>query len=758
MTIDFIGDAKRPTSSFWRRLRTFKDPIQRKVAISAAAGMRRALAEEERAAFLWSPVGLCIGLAVYFSLAAEPSLPMASAPVLGAACLLAIGIRFQRVLVPAFLVLAICGGFALGSLRTALVATPSLIWTSPVVTLTGVIRHIEGEPVRRRLMVIDIEGVIGIRPDDVTGGKPLKRVRVSIGRAGGHLKAGERIRVKARLFPLNGPVIPGGYDFGRMQWFQGIGATGYSFGAVERLPFEPGFWQRLHIAIERLRDEIGSRIRAVLDGAVGGLAVALVNGDRSGIPAEVTQDFQISGLAHMISISGMHMSMIAGTTYWLLRALLALLPGAAVMLPVKKIAGLAALVTGSGYFLISGQDVAAQRSFIMIAIMLTAVLLDRPAISMRNVALSALIVLIFAPEAMLSASFHLSFLAVIALVAVFEAIHRHRAGKEEGIDPQSMSRRSSWPWRLAQIMAAMIAIDLVTTLVAGLATAPVAAFHFQRVSVYSLLANLLATPVVGLIVMPLLLVALMVMPLGLEAAPLEGAGLGIAMLIRIAGWVAELPGAVSIVPVQPLWAILLVVAGMLWLCLARTGLRFLGFAPMILGLILAPTAEKPDLLIDREGKIVALRNGEGALALSDGRRGSFSAKIWLARDGDDVSPAQAARRTGFTCDPQACLGELGASTEVALVRDRAALAEECARSRVVIAPFHIRGSCAAEIVIDRKALLKEGAHRIDRRGDGTLAISTSRSEAGSRPWVIENWRYRPVAEPGASSGYVSATD
>ncbi|WP_137392010.1 ComEC/Rec2 family competence protein [Rhodoligotrophos defluvii] len=738
MAMDFIGGLRSSRAALSGQLVWLRDQEARRQAAGAVwRWLNHALMEETAAAVLWCPVFLAAGIALYFALPFEPDWRQTLAVAVAAMGLLALSISCRRAVAVTFLVALVCAGFALGSLRTALVDTPSLIWASHMVTLTGTVRHVEGEPGRRRMVVLDMETVETLDHDDVTGGRPLQRVRLAVGKAGAALKAGARIRVKARLFPLAGPAVPGGYDFGRSLWFQGIGATGFAMGEVKVLPYEPGLVRRLYVSVERLRDTIGTRIRAVLPGATGGLAVALVNGDRSGIPAQVTEAFQISGLAHMISISGMHMSMIAGCAYGLVRALLALLP-LAVAWPVKKIAAMAALGAATGYFLISGQAVAAQRAYIMIVIMLMAVLLDRPAISMRNVALAAIVVLLISPETVLSASFQLSFLAVIALVAMFEAVNHYRAKRLQ----MPMAAPSGWTRRGLRLFGAMVMIDLITTVTAGLATAPVAAFHFQRVSGYSLLANLLGAPVLGLLVMPFLLVSLLLMPVGLEFPPLVVAGIGIDGLIRIANAVAALPGAASMIPVQPIGAILLILAGILWLCLSRTLLRFAGLAPILAGLALAPHGARPDLLVEREGRIIALRNEAGLLALSDGRRGRFAAKVWLARDGDEASHGDAARREGLACEKRNCTGLLRGEIALAYVNEPDALRLVCRHARVVIVPFRAdnRDCPSAEVFIDRRVLLAEGAHRIDREADGRLTVATARRAAGRRPWVIENHR------------------
>lgn len=701
--------------------------------------LSRTLEVERRGALLWFPVLACCGLGLYFSLRFEPHWGMLAALGLASLAAWGVALRTGRWVITTFIVMGLACGAAIGALRTASVDTAVLVWRTGVVEITGVVARVEGEPGRRRMVVIDVEAIEGLRDD-----RPPDRVKLAMGKNAAAIAAGDKIRVQARLTPLGGPVLPGGFDFGRMQWFRGVGAAGYGFGEVVTLPHEGSLVGKFAAGIERIRASIGVRIRSILDGPRGGMAVALVTGDRSGIEDKVNGDFQVSGLAHIISISGMHMSMVAGSSYFMLRALLALLPGMAVRAPIKKMAASGALVVATGYFLISGFDVATQRAFVTVAIMLLAVLADRPAISMRNVALSALVVLLFHPEAMLSASFHMSFLAVIALVAMFERWKAYKASR--GALP--MRERRGWLGRFARVIGGILAIDLATTAIAGGATAPVAAFHFQRYATYSMLANLLATPVVGLLVMPFLMFALVMMPFGLDAPFLLIAGAGIDIMLAIARLIATLPGANGVVAAQPTVSILLITGGILVFCLCRTRLRYIGCPLAILGLLATPLEERPMLLVDSEGKVVALRNESGELVLSHGRRGTYSARVWLGRDGDSSTPAQAARRVGLHCEAGICRGLLD-GVSLAIIEEKSAVGDACASARIVIAAFRIKTACAsAEVLIDRKVLLAEGALRIERSFSGAVTVTSARSMSGERPWVVANQRYQPRPAEG----------
>lgn len=702
-------------------------------------GLRLAAALDSECEYgiIWFPVFICAGLGVYFHLRSEPSLILMLLLAVAGTVLWLIcwrGSTSRLALIASFVVMGLAWGAAAGAMRTALLDTPVLIWRTGGVELTGRVIMVEGEPGRRRKLIIDVEQIDGLKNNAAPS-----RVQLAMGRAAADLAAGDRIRLRARLMPLGGPVLPGGFDYGRQLWFRGIGATGYGMGEVTLLPKDGRFLPQVSAQLERVRSAVGERLRSVLAGETAGMAVALTIGDRSGISDGVTREFQISGLAHVISISGMHMSMVAGSSFFLIRALLALLPALALRAPIKKIAAAGALAIATGYFLISGFDVATQRAYVMVAIMLIAVMVDRPAVSMRNVALSALVVLAFHPEAVLSASFHLSFLAVIALVACFEHWKAFRQSRRR--DEPRVGRRLGG--RLIRIIGTTLLVSLATTAIAGTATAPIAAYHFQRYSTYSLLANLIATPVVGLLVMPFLMLGLVFMPLGLYAPFLHVAGFGIDLMLAIARMIARLPGADGVVQAQPTFTAIMIVAGILAACLCRSWLRWSSLALVAIGLAAAPFEARPSALVEAEGKVVGLRNGHGALALSNGRRGTYSAGVWLARFGDRAGPTEAAGREGLSCVEGSCRGMLG-NVPLAIVDEPDRLGEACGSARVVISPLRIREPCpSADILIDRKVLLAEGALQLEPEPSGGIRVISARALSGDRPWVIANRRYQP---------------
>jgi len=404
----------------------------------------------------------------------------------------------------------------------------------------------------------------------------------------------------------------------------------------------------------------------------------------------------------------------------------------------------------SFYLALSGAAVPTVRSWIMMCIVLIAVMLDRPALTMRNVALAALAILIIAPESLFDPSFEMSFAAVIALVALYERLAQRGWLGGSDISPVFRALHKGW---------ALLLGAGVTTLVAGTAVAPFAVYHFHRMTHYGLVANLVAAPLVSLLIMPMAVVSLIAMPFGLEAWPLRAMGLGIELMVATGKWVASWPGAVSILPQISGLALVLIVLGGLWLCLWQTRARALGLVIAAVGLALAPQAQRPDVLIEREGATAALRAEGGNLVFPPATAASYSVDNWLLADGDERDAAAASDQGAFRCDSLGCIGVVKGKT-VALIRHPGALEEDCRRADIVIAPFTIGKKCpAARVIVDRRMLKAEGAHALYIEG---LSIRTETVAAarGRRPWAPDRAivKMRPSAISGQARPHGDESD
>ncbi len=677
-----------------------------------------ALFERERSRWLlWLPVAMGFGSALLFAMPGQPpDWTVWLVAGAGTACLLPV-VRGWRGAASAgdALLLAVavgCAGFALAQTRINAVSAPILA-RAGVYQVEGRVIDLAPLPHGERVLLdqVSLEGV-------AAEATPA-RIWVNLRRAPPGLAPGDRIRLRARLQRPPGPAMPGGFDFARQAWFVRLGAVGFSLGAATRLPGSGGGFG---LAVAELRARVAHRIGDANPGAAGAMAAALTAGVRAGIDQATWRDMQVSGLAHILAVSGLHMVMVAGSVFAVCRWLLALIPPLALRYPVKKPAAALALLAAAFYLVLSGASVPAQRSFVMTAVALLAVMVDRNPFSLRLLAWSALVVLLLRPEAVVGASFQLSFAAVLALMVVYESWRRRP-------DPDRAERGPLWA--VGRYLVGVCA----TTVIAGSATMPFAAFHFQTIPTYGTLANLVAVPLTTFLVMPAGMLGLMAMPLGLEGPFFHVMALGCAGVLWIAHAVAELPGASVLVRQWPGAALALLALGGVWLALWQRPWRWWGLAPIGAAIILAVVARPPDLLIAPDMEMAAIRGSDGGILLIEWRRDRLVRESWLRHLGvataEPAPPPGAGSRRGVACDEDGCVAELG-SARVALAYRMAAIAEDCGRVDLVIARLG-PPSCHGSELIGPRLLRSSGGMAITHSSQ-RLTIETVAESRGNWPW------------------------
>jgi competence protein ComEC len=665
----------------------------------------------------WLPIAFGFGIVLYFTADHEPALWAAVA--LAAACaVVAFLARARPIAFPVLLgVATITLGFAGVTFKTAQIAHPILQHTAWNIALSGFV-EVQEERERTDRIVVRVHKIEGRLRD------APQRVRLSV-RKGTAPQVGAFIEVKTRLNPPLRPLRPGGYDFSRDLYFQRIGATGFVQGAIKVVapPTQPGYWLRYATAFAQIRDSIDARIRAATPGDVGAIASALITGKRDAITAPVNDAMYISGLGHVLSISGYHMALVAGVVFFTVRALLALIPFLAMRHAIKKWAALAALIAAAFYLLLSGSEVATQRSFIMTGILLVGVMVDRSALTMRNLALAALGVLLIAPEAAVHPSFQMSFAATLALIAAYE----------RGIPWMTAGADTPWGARVALWGGREIVALIVVSLAAGTATLPYVGYHFHRLGPYGVLANLLAMPVVSVWVMPAGLLALIALPFGFDGPLWRLMGVGIEWMIWVAQFVAGLPGAVGRVTAFGTGPLLVCTVGLLILCLLRSPLRWAGAATIVAAALWAARAPVPDVYVADRGDLVAVRGASGRLSVMRGTNSdAFPLREWLSADADVRTPKDPSLRDGVTCDPIGCVARLADGTVVALALAAEAFEEDCRRAALVVSQRTAPG-CATP-VIDRAIWPRTGATALYRTAKGWNTIPAN-PPGYDRPWA-----------------------
>jgi len=704
----------------------------------------------QRRLFPWIAVAFGLGILLFFQ-AEEPSL---AAPLAGGILSMTAAWLCRRSFAALALLIgltAVFMGFLAGAVRIRAVDAPVLARTT-IASVSGFIETVEERGQGRRLL-LRVQRIEGI-PADATP----RYVRVTT-RAGDHLAPGQFVNAKARLLPPPQPAWPGGYDFGRDARFREIGAVGSLLGTAKALdPPEGRPWLLAAAArIDAARNALTERIASAIGGSAGGVGAALVTGKR-GLIGEPTNDvLRAAGIYHTVSISGLHMVLAAGTFFWLIRACLALFSAAALLWPVKKIAALAAMVGASAYCVFTGADVATERSLVMTLVMFGAVLADRPALSIRNLSVAALLVLVREPEALLGPSFQMSFGAVAALTAVAPLLSRISAS-DKPATPLGPALR----WMARQGIGLF-----ATTLVASLATAPFAAYHFQTVNPYGLIGNALALPLVSVVVMPAALLGVLAYPFGLDRPVWQVMGFAVNRVLDVSAWVGGIDGASLTVPALGLGALALMSAALLLLTLPASSLRWLALLPMGAGLAVA-TPNRYDVFIDREGAGAAIRHAGGMLTLV-GRPSDFVTEQWLRADGDGRRAGDDSLRREAHCDRGGCVVEGADRHSVAFVQDIAALEEDCRRATVILTKLKAPPRCDAGLVIDREALAARGAttlrflsgDRVEIRSvrKGTKIASLARAEIPPTPETKNRPQaVRPVPEQDLPEEEVSSDE
>lgn len=604
--------------------------------------------------FGFVPVGLATGIACWFALPVEPEPAQYLGAVSMFAALVAAGLIWRSFMpVAVLLCCVIAGGLACGA-RVLIVATPMLEqqYYGPV---TGRVIEVDRSQSGALRVTLDRVWLDGREPADVP-----RSVRLSLqGEQGWHDPLpGDVVMTTAHLAAPEGPVEPGAFDFRRMAYFESLGAVGYT-----RVPLL--LWQEAspeEQQVGRLRAWLSAAIRMRIPGDPGAFAAGVLTGDRSGLSVEAVAALRDSSLAHLLAISGMNMAFLVGFTFGFLRYGLALVPPFALRLNSKKVAAAASLGVACFYLLLSGSNVATERAFIMVAVMLIAVLLDRRALTLRSVAIAGIILLLWQPEALLSPGFQMSFAATVALIVAFRALSEWTTGRQI-------------PWAVRVAVAAVLA-----SLVGGLSTAPYAAAHFNRFTDYGLLANLLTGPVMGLVVMPAGALAALAAPFGMAGLPLWVMEQGCRWILFVAHEVAALEGSVTAIRAPPSHVLAWLSMGLAFCVLWSGRTRWLGMVPAGVALLLWVMSVRPAVLIGAGGMVGV--TGPDGRAVSSARGEGFIVRNWLENDGDLATQDEAATRTGFEAAANGRMFRIGGLT--GLLADGPVGEADCLRHALII--------------------------------------------------------------------------
>jgi competence protein ComEC len=678
--------------------------------------------------FLWVPVCAAIGIGVYFALPTEPMMGLALPAAVVAAAMMVWLRRGPLALIVSAAVLAAALGFSLAQIRVWTVDAPILAKRHGPTWAEGSVVSSERRPNAYRLTLSAVQ-IRGLAAPQTPA-----RVRITVrARSVPAPRPGQRIGIMAVLMPPPMPHSPAAFDFPRQAYFQQLGGVGYAVSAPKVVVDPDPDALRPMAVIAEVRQSIAGHVRATVPGMAGKVAAALMTGERGDIDPAVLDAMRDAGLAHLLAISGLHMGLVAGFVFLLLRGGLALWPSVALSYPIKKWAAVGSLGAAFCYLFVAGASVSTQRAFMMTALVLVAVLVDRRALSMRTVAWAALVLLALSPESVLHVGFQMSFAAVVALIATYEI-----AG------PKFRNLRQSGG--LGRRLVLYLGAVALTTVIAGFASGLIALFHFNRVISYGLVANLVAVPVMALWVMPAAVLSFVLMPFGLAVLALIPMGMGIEVIVGVARAIADLPGAVSVVSAMPMAGLIAIALGGLWLCLWRRRWRLFGIAGLVAGVLSLGAYRPPDMLINGDGKLTAVRAEGGGLMVSSRRAGRNVRAAWLRRDGlSHAEPWPNAGPSGdgrLRCDGLGCIYRVNGWV-AALPRHEGALPEDCRTADVIVASVPVRVRCSsARIIVDRFDVWREGAHAVYLPKTGPPRAISVNDVRGRRPWVVDPSRRR----------------
>ncbi|MDE1994027.1 MAG: ComEC/Rec2 family competence protein [Rhizobiaceae bacterium] len=757
----------------------------RRLAATARLELTRLVGEEAEhgRAILFAPVYLGCGAIVWFTVGADPP-PQA---ILAGLLIFSVCFFRKREAGPVlrhllYAGMLLCAGMGLAQCETWRAST-IMLDSAVTTTITGRVERREADDKGRWRYEVALEATekptIRRAPDEVT---------IFVRKQPKPFDLGDRIQGRVRLTPPAGPALPGLHDFAFGSYFDGIGANGFAYRTPTLVSpaaelAQGAFLERADLWLAALRSSIGDRIRSLLPGDTGAFAASLVTDERRAISDETTEALRTSGLAHIVAISGLNMALSAGIFYVGLRYALSLFFGAAQAWPTKKIAAFGALVTVTAYYMISGFGVSAERAFIMMAIMLIAVLFDRPSLSLRNVALSAIIILVLSPSQALGPSFQMSYAATLALVSGY-SLWTRRKHRDNFLVRLPAMKPMLVIWRFFSGI-------LSTSFIGGASTAIFSIEHFHRLATYGLVANLAAMPVVSFVVMPFGMVATMLMPFGLDAFfwKITGAGLDVVTVIAksVAAWGGNIPFGRL-----PVWLFPTFIAGFLLMTLLRTRLRHVG-ALLILASVavvaLSPGVKKPDLLISEDGSLVALLR-DGTITTNREKPPDFIFEQWqkaLALTNDQqpptilpvdatlpkisksdrhrrLTPAEqaavkeamdnaldSAGQGGFACQKRAwCVAMLDDGDILVVIDDAAYLPPACDTANIVVTSVRLRlDRCRSGAMLFTGATLRHtGSIEMDISSDKPVIAAAFQDL--TRAWNRHrayDWRTGTFAEP-----------
>jgi competence protein ComEC len=681
-----------------------------------------AVAQKDRL-FLWIPVIFGLGIIFYF-------LPMREPPYWPAFIVLVIsipgifiGYYRQFDYVRYFILFCTCVamsvmslGFVTAKYSTARDGTNILKKSMRITQVVGTVESVDNLGVKGGSRVVLRDLVIEKVPPEETPQKIRLRFKKDEG-----LKAGQKISTLAKIDPTSPPVLPGTYDFQRHLFYQGIGGVGFAYKPATII--EENQKSAIQMAFAHMRNTISERVEAQSGVATAGIMTALITGQRGAIADEDNEAMRASGLYHLLSISGTHVSLVAACLFFFSRLFMAAIPWLALHWPIKKIAAVIALSGAGFYTLLAGADVPAQRALMMTGLVLIAIMLDRSPFSLRLIAFAALMVMITAPYSLIGVSFQMSFAAVAGMICFFDHYQ------------PIFTRLRSHAGFIRKALLYMGGL-IITSIIAGAMTGLFSLYHFQQFSVYGVLSNMLAVPLTGVVIMPFAILSLILMPLGWEGFALDIMEWGTVWMLAIAHWTAGLKGAVIHVAQWPVSTFICLCVGLtVFLLWAGWRVKILAFSIIAFGLTIAPFAERPTIMVSDGGDLIGVYDNQDVLYLSSARKQKFVAQNWMRLSGKEGQKAHTFKHDDFPflCDDHGCRSVIEGQ-KISLAFSNLGVREDCAWADVLISQIPVKKCPSAKTTLDLFDFKYDGAHAV-YIGKDNVRVRSVAQERGERPWV-----------------------
>lgn len=681
--------------------------------------------EEYKNIFLWLPVYLGVGILIYFSLHNEPSVGVyITAGIIGLSALAILykhskhnNLALKLLLMGA---LFISAGFINAGFNTQQKYADRIYKEHKYVTVTATIDKIQYFPSRKRFVFKDVT-------TDKLNNIKLEKIRLTVNTDNNGATVDDKVTFLANLQPLPTAVIPNAYDFSRYAYFQQIGALGYAISDLKII--QDNSASSFMGFVNNLRNSITRRAIEVMGKDAGGVAAALLVGERSSIPTQHLDNIRKAGLAHLLAISGMHLVLVTSIFFIFTRYLLLLFKRIHLKYNIKKIAAVVALLGGGGYLLISGAPISAQRAFIMTSLFLFSIIIGRQVTPIRCIAIAATIILIATPSAILTPSFQMSFAAATALVTFCSVLAQ--------IPKKYYNEHFPLPYKLTLYLAGIVS----SSLIAGLATTPFAIYHFGNYSTYGMISNLIAIPLTTIIIMPLGVLSVLMSSLNLEYLPYVLMSYPIDIILNLSHYINSLPYSALNIGTIPNMAIAMIGAGGVWLCIwSNYRIKSIGILPIIIGIFITIYQHIPDIVIE-DRDIFAVR-GEDNLEIYNKKASKYSKKHW-ARLYNNLSN----RHQKLNCDNDGCVYSKN-NMLVAFSLHPNALIDDCKNADIVVNMTYQRiknyKTCdQPQEIINMLDIKRYGTHTITLKTSGEIAIENVSHFIGNRPWnILKNFEGR----------------